>query len=152
LVSNGRKRRVESLHVVVREGSPLASRHHGAHDDAVVRERVVQHEISGSEKRRDRSDIGRVSAHISQTAALPVMVGQRPLERAMDGPLAGDQSARRGGNPVPVNRALRRPSHRRRVIESEIVVGGKIEERPVVDGCRRARVCVVNEKIGVAKS
>ena len=75
------------------EGASLASGHHGAHDDAVMGERIMKHEITRSEQCPDRRDIGRMPAHEGLTAALPVVLRQGALEGAVYGPLAGDETA-----------------------------------------------------------
>jgi hypothetical protein len=152
LVPDARQGGVERLDVVMREGAALAPRHHRAHDDAVMRESVVQHEVSWSEQRRDGGDVGRVPAYIGQTAALPVMVRQRGLEFGMDGPLAGHKPACRGGNAIAIDGSLRGAPDRRAVVEPEIVIRGKVDERLALDDGRRPGVGGVNEKIGVAKS
>ena len=151
LAPDGCKRPIERLHVVMGEGASLASGHHGAHDDAVMGERIMKHEIPRSEQCPDRRDIGRMPAHKGQTAALPVVLGQGALERAVDGSLAGDETACRRGDAVAIDRVSGGAPDSRTVVESEVIIRGEVDEPPAADRGCRAGVGVVNEKIGVPK-
>ena len=151
LAPDGCKRPIERLHVVMGEGASLASGHHGAHDDAVMGERIMKHEITRSEQCPDRCDIGRMPAHKGQTAALPVVLRQGAFEGAVDGPLARDETACRGGDAVAIDRVSGGAPDSGTVVESEVIIRGEVDERPVVYGGCRAGIGVVNEKIGVPK-
>ncbi len=151
LAPDGCKRPIERLHVVMGEGASLASGHDGAHDDAVMGKRIMKHEIPRSEQRPDRRDIGRMPAHKGQTAALPVVLRQGALEGAVDGPLAGDETACRGGDAIAIDRVPGGAPDSRTVVESEVIIRGEVDERPVAYGGCRAGVGVVNQKIGVPK-
>ncbi len=136
----------------MRERPAFGARQLCAHDDAVVGERVMDHEVARAEKRPDRRHVGGVPADEGQRGLLAVVGGERRLERPMHRPLAGDEPARRRGDPVPVDRLVRGGPDRGMMVEPEIVVRGEIDHPPAVDDGGRAGVAFVQQEIGIPEA
>ena len=88
------QQRIERGEVVVREGSAFRARQMRAGDNAVVGERVVNDEVARTDEGADRRHVRRVPADESQAGVLPVVPGERRLERPMHRPFAGHEPAR----------------------------------------------------------
>ena len=138
--------RIERGEIVVRERSALRARQMRAADDAVVGERVVNNEVARADQGADRRHVRRVPADEGQAGVLPVVPGERRLERPMHRPFAGHEPARRRRDAVAVDRLAGRAPDGRMTIESEIVVGRKIEHAAAVDDGESAGVALVHQE------
>ncbi len=78
----GGKQRVERGHVIMRKGPALAARHNRAHDDAVVRQRIMDDEVARAEQGADRRNVGGVPADIGEARFSLVMASKSAFERA----------------------------------------------------------------------
>ena len=146
------QQRIERVEVVVGERAALGLRQLRAHDDAVVGERIVDDEVARAEEGADRRNVGGVPADERQACLLAVVAGERRLERPMDGALAGDQPARRSGDPVAVDRLARGGPNGGMTIESQIIVGGEVEHSPAVDDGGRASVAFMQQEVGIPET
>ena len=106
-------------------------------------------EILGADELADDADIGRIAAHEHQRFLAGIMVGKRPFQGLVHGPLARHVPARRGGNSVMVDGILGRGHDFRMAVQSEIIVTRKIQQRSPIDFGMRAGKAVMHAEIGV---
>ena len=123
-----RQQLIQRLPIVVRERHAPRARQLAADERAVVDQRVVHDQILRPEQVADGRDIGGMAAHEHDAIVDAVHGGQRLLEFAVDGALAGDQAARRRRRAVAVDRRLRGRVDVRVPGQAQVVVAREIGE------------------------
>jgi hypothetical protein len=108
---------------------------------------VTDQEISLPNQLSDDAKIGGIAAHKRHAIIDPVMCSEFALKRAMDRALAGDMAAPGRRNSVSVDRFLRSRNDPRVSVETQIIVGGKIDNFAPVNPRARSRASLVHAKV-----
>ena len=133
----------------MRKETALGARQRGAHDDAVMRKRIVNDEILWPKQSTDRGNIGRVPTDESNAGFLLVMGGESSLELAMQRTLAGNEPACRTGRAVLLDCGGGCSLHFRMAVQTEVVIGRIIIVFTTIDdrGCPGARVMQAEKRV-----
>ncbi len=150
LYSPSRQQLIERLPVVVGKRNPARARQLAAQKRAVVDQGIVDDEVLRAEQVPDGRYVGGVAADEHHAVVDAVHVGQRALEFAVDGTLAGDQTAGRSRRTVAVDGCFGRRVDVGMTAETQVVVARKIGEGFAVDHRGGAGEAIVHAKEGIA--
>ena len=121
------KQFVQRAPVIVRKCTMHRSRQLGALQNAVVRERIVDNEVTRTGKMTEDGRIGKIAADEHDRVFGSNQVGKLVFEFTVEWPLAGDQATRRHRCSHCIDCLLCSFVHSRMAGQSEIVVAREVE-------------------------
>ena len=140
---------VEGLPVVVGKGATRSAGEHGALDDRVMGQNVVEDQIVRPEQVADAGDVGGMAGDEDDRGRGGQESGQGLLQITMHLLLAGDQATGAGAGAVAVDRVLGGGGDLRMVGQADVVIDAEVDERTPVDAGYASGSALVDAKIRV---